>query len=63
VYKIAFQYSSGNEENKAALNFHLTKREQKDILQSVSSADNTKGFEKLKTLLSNNNIADSVKTQ
>jgi hypothetical protein len=63
VYKIAFQYSSGNEENKAALNFHLTKREQKDILQSVSSPDNTKGFEKLKTLLSNNNTADLLKTQ
>ena len=31
-HKILFQYASDKEENKAALNFHLTKREEKDIV-------------------------------
>ena len=32
VYKVVFQYAADKEENKAALNFHLTKREEKDIV-------------------------------
>jgi Patatin-like phospholipase len=52
LYKIALQYAADNEENKAALNFHLTKREQKDIIQSVQSAGNQQGFAALQKLLS-----------
>jgi len=51
VHKILFQYASDNTENKAALNFHLSKREKKDIRLSVNSFTNVQGFEHLKTLL------------
>nr|AQQ74738.1 hypothetical protein [uncultured bacterium] len=51
VHKILFQYASDNAENKAALNFHLSKREKKDIMMSVRSYANVQSFEKLKTLL------------
>ncbi len=52
VYKIAVQYANGDEENKAALNFHLTKREKKDIIQSVHSPANQQSFDVLQKLLS-----------
>ncbi len=51
VHKILFQYASDNTENKAALNFHLSKREKKDIRLSVNSYANVEGFEHLKKLL------------
>ena len=51
VYKILFQYASDNTENKAALNFHLSKREKKDIMTSVNSFANAQSFKQLKTLL------------
>ena len=51
VHKILFQYASDNTENKAALNFHLSKREKKDIRLSVNSLTNVQGFEHLKKLL------------
>jgi hypothetical protein len=51
VHKILFQYASDNTENKAALNFHLSKREKKDIRLSVNSYTNVQGFELLKKLL------------
>src|SRR5688572_2506565 len=51
VYKILFQYASDNTENKAALNFHLSKREKKDIMTSVTSFANAQSFKQLKTLL------------
>ncbi len=47
VYKVAFQYASGNQENKAALNFHLTRREEKDIMQSIGSGNNQRNFNKV----------------
>ncbi|MBI3137158.1 MAG: patatin-like phospholipase family protein [Sphingobacteriales bacterium] len=47
VYKVAFQYASGNQENKAALNFHLTRREEKDIMQSIESGNNQHNFSKV----------------
>ncbi|MBK6991805.1 MAG: patatin-like phospholipase family protein [Chitinophagaceae bacterium] len=47
VYKVAFQYAADKEENKAALNFHLTKREEKDIINAVSSVSNQQSFKKL----------------
>ncbi|WP_276502562.1 hypothetical protein [Terrimonas pollutisoli] len=51
VHKVLFQYASDNEENKAALNFHLSKREKKDVTISVSSSANAKSFRELKRLL------------
>ena len=60
VYKIAFQYAADNEENKAALNFHLTKREQKDIIQSIHSAGNQQSFEHTLNLLTKTSFPDSV---
>jgi len=51
VHKVLFQYASDKEENKAALNFHLSKREQKDIVTSVNSVANAQSFERLKELL------------
>jgi len=44
VYKVAFQYATDKDENKAALNFHLTKREEKDIMFSIHSPANQKSF-------------------
>ena len=51
IHKVLFQYATDKEENKAALNFHLSKREQKDIVTSVNSVANAESFEKLKKLL------------
>jgi hypothetical protein len=51
VYKVAFQYAADKEENKAALNFHLTKREEKDIIASIHSATNLKSFQQVMGLL------------
>ncbi|MBM3415906.1 MAG: hypothetical protein FJY20_05560 [Bacteroidetes bacterium] len=51
VYKIVFQYATDKEENKAALNFHLTKREEKDIISSIRSAANQKSFRQAAELL------------
>jgi hypothetical protein len=47
VYKVVFQYASDKEENKAALNFHLSQREKKDIMNSISSKYNTESAEQL----------------
>lgn len=47
VYKVAFQYAADKEENKAALNFHLTKQEEQDIMNAVGSASNQQSFKKL----------------
>jgi len=58
VYKVLFQYASDKEENKAALNFHLSKREQEDIIRSVNSYANEKSFEQLKKYLSRSYIPE-----
>ncbi len=54
IYKIAFQYAADKEENKAALSFHLTRREEKDIVSSIHSAGNQKSFQQTLELLSGN---------
>jgi hypothetical protein len=51
VHKILFQYAADKEENKAALNFHLSKRERRDIIRSVNSLTNQKSFDELTQLL------------
>lgn len=63
VHKITFQYAGGNEEKKAALNFHLTKREAKDIMASVFSPYNTESSQKLLTLLNVKPVADSIRVE
>jgi hypothetical protein len=61
VYKISFQYATDKEENKAALNFHLTKREEKDILISINSEANRLSFQKTIDLLKSTANADTIK--
>jgi hypothetical protein len=51
VHKILFQYAADKEENKAALNFHLSRRERRDIIASVNSFSNTQSFRQLLKLL------------
>lgn len=60
VYKIAFQYATDKEENKAALNFHLTKREERDIVISIRSAMNQGSFLQVKTLFDRGKGIDSL---
>ena len=60
VYKIAFQYATDKEENKAALNFHLTKREERDIIYSINSSSNQKGFQKIIDLFKPQKVTDSL---
>ncbi len=50
ILKLPFQYVPNNKEGKAALNFHLTRREEKDIAESVHSAENQAHFQKVLTL-------------
>jgi hypothetical protein len=57
VYKAVFQYATDKDGNKAALNFHLTKREKHDIVISLGSKVNTTGFNKVSQLL---NTTDSA---
>lgn len=51
IHKIIFQYASDKEENKAALSFHLTRREEKDIMSSIYSPYNQENFTRLLKLL------------
>lgn len=51
VHKIVFQYAADKEENKAALNFHLSRREKLDISTSVRSYFNTQSSGRLLQLL------------
>jgi hypothetical protein len=53
IHKITFEYITDKEENKAALNFHLTRREEKDIMASVNSTTNQQSFRKLLELFRN----------
>ena len=63
VYKIAFQYATDKEENKAALNFHLTKREEKDIISSINSLANQKSFLKTLELFKPQSRIDSIRVE
>jgi hypothetical protein len=51
IHKILFQYAADKEENKAALNFHLSRRERLDVIASVNSFSNRRSFNKLLALL------------
>jgi hypothetical protein len=52
IQQLTFQYIPSREEDKAALNFHLTEREKRDIAASLHSKHNTLNFQKALTLLS-----------
>jgi hypothetical protein len=60
VHKISFQYAADKEENKAALNFHLTKREERDIIASIRTDMNQKSFRELQVLLHQKPATDTV---
>ena len=62
INKVIFQYASSNEENKAALNFHLTQREKKDIMTSINLPTNQSSFQKVLYYL-NRKVADTVKAE
>ncbi len=51
VHKVLFEYAADKEENKAALNFHLSKREKKDIVHSIESIGNATSFKRTLELL------------
>jgi hypothetical protein len=52
IHKVLFEYAADNEENKAALNFHLSLREKKDVINSIRSFSNAKSFQRTVMLLS-----------
>ena len=47
IHKISFQYIPKKEEDKAALSFHLTRREKLDIATSLKSKYNVESFSKV----------------
>lgn len=51
IHKVVFQYTPTKEENKAALNFHLTQIEKLDIASSLNSEWNTNNFKRVDSLL------------
>ena len=57
IYKITFQYTTEKMEDKAALNFHLTQREKKNIMSSPDFPFNHKSFGQLINLF---NKKDSI---
>jgi hypothetical protein len=50
VRKVLFEYAADKEENKAALNFHLSKRERQDIIGSLKSVSNQRSFNEVMEL-------------
>jgi Patatin-like phospholipase len=61
VYKLAFQYVDEDEQNKAALNFHLTKREEQDVISSVNSPANQQCFQQTMALFERKSLPDSIR--
>lgn len=51
VHKVVFEYAAENPDKKAALNFHLTRREEKDIIRSIESEHNLRSFLRVRELL------------
>lgn len=51
VHKVLFEYAADKEENKATLNFHLSKRERKDVAHSIKSITNRRSFGQTMELL------------
>jgi isocitrate/isopropylmalate dehydrogenase len=57
INKITFQYATEKQEDKAALNFHLTQREKKNIMSSPDFLFNKVSFDKVVNLF---NKKDSI---
>jgi len=51
IHKLTFQYIPSKEENKAALSFHLSEREKRDVRASLESSHNQESFRRLMDLL------------
>ncbi|MCU7551017.1 patatin-like phospholipase family protein [Chitinophagaceae bacterium LB-8] len=51
VYKVVFQYTSANKNNQAALSFHLTEQEKRDIKAALTSKINSSGMKKVQGLM------------
>ena len=51
LYKITFQYVAKTEDEKAALNFHLTQREKINIIDALDNDTNAKGYAVFSLLL------------
>ncbi|RYZ20946.1 MAG: patatin-like phospholipase family protein [Chitinophagaceae bacterium] len=51
IHRVSFQYIPNKQENKAALNFRLTKREKLDIASSINSETNQRGFGRVLALM------------
>ena len=61
IYKVVFQYATDKEENKAALNFHLTRREEKEIIGFIKSPYNQKSFQALDSIFMHASRGDSLR--
>lgn len=51
IYKINIVYTAGKEEKTAALNFHLTAREKRDVEESFNNENNAAALKKIARLL------------
>jgi hypothetical protein len=51
IHKVTFQYIPNKEEDKAALSFHLSEREKRDIAASLNSKHNQQNFSRVQELL------------
>jgi hypothetical protein len=63
IHKVSFQYIPDKEEDKAALSFHLSQREKKDIRTSLDSKHNQENFDRLLELLSTKGVLAENKDQ
>ncbi len=61
LWKVSFQYKT-DIANKAALNFHLTKREEKNIMNAVKGDENRRCFEQTLRILKGD-AADTVRVR
>ncbi len=55
IHKLTFQYIPSKQENKAALSFHLSEREKRDVKSSLDSRHNRESFNRLVQLLGTRN--------
>jgi hypothetical protein len=51
VHRVVFQYVSDKKKEKAALSFHLTRSEKRNILDALQAPVNVQGFERVKSLI------------
>jgi hypothetical protein len=61
IHTVSFQYTPQNPDNKAALSFHLSQREKRDVVNSVHSQINRDNFALLQSLLDNQLLAKDTK--